>query len=256
MVILAKNSVFSLLFLVMSFIVSALLLFLLECEFLALLFILVYVGAIAIGRHLTVKKCGIWFYFLNCISSIDADSIVESKIELNYNLFDNCAVSKNISIMCSCVGFHTCLTFQMDKWKIINLFVFESILVFQKFTGKSVYSPSYSLFLCETIKTIVFYSYILRLNFWSIRMFYHRCKNKSIPFQKLKVIQRQLIIIFYSVSIFFSETINFKNRNDHKFILYKNIIFNGDTMKIRMSHVKLTKHFKSVVPSKILYVWN
>ena len=48
MVIIAQHSVFSLLFLVSSFIFAAFLLFLLECEFLALLFILVYVGAIAI----------------------------------------------------------------------------------------------------------------------------------------------------------------------------------------------------------------
>jgi NADH-quinone oxidoreductase subunit J len=48
MVIVAQHPVFSLLFLVSSFIFSSFLLFLLECEFLALLFIVVYVGAIAI----------------------------------------------------------------------------------------------------------------------------------------------------------------------------------------------------------------
>ena len=48
MVIVASHSVFSLLFLVLSFISSAFLLFLLECEFLALIFIVVYVGAIAV----------------------------------------------------------------------------------------------------------------------------------------------------------------------------------------------------------------
>ena len=48
MVIFSQHSVFSLLFLVASFIFSAFLLFLLECEFLALLFIVVYVGAVAI----------------------------------------------------------------------------------------------------------------------------------------------------------------------------------------------------------------
>jgi NADH-quinone oxidoreductase subunit J len=48
MVVVAKHPVFSLLFLVSSFIVSAFLLLLLECEFLALLFIIIYVGAIAI----------------------------------------------------------------------------------------------------------------------------------------------------------------------------------------------------------------
>jgi NADH-quinone oxidoreductase subunit J len=48
MVIISQHSVFSLLFLVSCFIFSSFLLFLLECEFLALLFLVVYVGAIAI----------------------------------------------------------------------------------------------------------------------------------------------------------------------------------------------------------------
>lgn len=48
LVILAQHSVFSLIFLVISFLCSSFLLFMLECEFLGLLFILVYVGAIAI----------------------------------------------------------------------------------------------------------------------------------------------------------------------------------------------------------------
>jgi NADH-quinone oxidoreductase subunit J len=48
MVIVASHSVFSLLFLVLSFLASAFLLFMLECEFLALIFIVVYVGAIAV----------------------------------------------------------------------------------------------------------------------------------------------------------------------------------------------------------------
>ena len=47
-VILAKHPVFSLLFLIASFIFSAFMLFMLECEFLAFLFIIVYVGAVAI----------------------------------------------------------------------------------------------------------------------------------------------------------------------------------------------------------------
>lgn len=48
MVIISKHPVFSLLFLIASFIFSAFLLFLFECEFLALLFIVLYVGAIAV----------------------------------------------------------------------------------------------------------------------------------------------------------------------------------------------------------------
>lgn len=48
MVIVASHSVFSLLFLVLSFLASAFLLLMLESEFLALIFIVVYVGAIAV----------------------------------------------------------------------------------------------------------------------------------------------------------------------------------------------------------------
>ena len=48
MVITAQNAIYSVLFLVLSFLSSASLLFLLKCEFLSLIFILIYVGAIAI----------------------------------------------------------------------------------------------------------------------------------------------------------------------------------------------------------------
>lgn len=48
MVILSKHPVFSVLFLVASFLFASFLLFLFECEFLALIFIVVYVGAIAV----------------------------------------------------------------------------------------------------------------------------------------------------------------------------------------------------------------
>jgi NADH-quinone oxidoreductase subunit J len=48
MVVVAQHPVFSLLFLVGSFLFSAFILFLLECELLAFLFIIIYVGAIAV----------------------------------------------------------------------------------------------------------------------------------------------------------------------------------------------------------------
>lgn len=48
MVIISNHAVFSLLFLVLCFIFSSFLLFLLECEFLALVFVIIYVGAIAV----------------------------------------------------------------------------------------------------------------------------------------------------------------------------------------------------------------
>jgi len=47
-VVLVNNPIFSLLFLILCFIFSSFLLFLLECEFLALIFITIYVGAIAV----------------------------------------------------------------------------------------------------------------------------------------------------------------------------------------------------------------
>ena len=48
MIIFVQNSIYSVLFLVLSFIASASILFLLKCEFLALMFIVIYVGAIAV----------------------------------------------------------------------------------------------------------------------------------------------------------------------------------------------------------------
>jgi NADH-quinone oxidoreductase subunit J len=47
-VVLTHNSIVSVLFLVLSFLISAILLILLECEFLALMLIIIYVGAVAI----------------------------------------------------------------------------------------------------------------------------------------------------------------------------------------------------------------
>lgn len=47
-IVVSNHTIFSLLFLVVSFILASFLLFLLECEFLALMFIIIYVGAIAV----------------------------------------------------------------------------------------------------------------------------------------------------------------------------------------------------------------
>jgi len=48
MVIIVQNSIYSVLFLVLSFISSSGILLLLKCEFLALIFLIIYVGAIAV----------------------------------------------------------------------------------------------------------------------------------------------------------------------------------------------------------------
>ena len=47
-IILVNNTIFSILFLVLSFVSASSILFLLECEFISLLFLIIYVGAIAV----------------------------------------------------------------------------------------------------------------------------------------------------------------------------------------------------------------
>ena len=48
MTVFSQNSIYSVLFLVLSFVSSASLLFILECEYISLIFIIIYVGAIAV----------------------------------------------------------------------------------------------------------------------------------------------------------------------------------------------------------------
>jgi len=71
MVIVVQNSIHSVLFLVLSFISAAGISFLLECEFLALLFIIIYVGAIAI-------------LFLFVVMMLDTKTETSSKNSLKY----------------------------------------------------------------------------------------------------------------------------------------------------------------------------
>tara|TARA_B110000902_G_scaffold257509_1_gene325768 strand:+ start:79 stop:624 length:546 start_codon:yes stop_codon:yes gene_type:complete len=71
MVIFVQNSIYSILFLVLSFISSAALLFLLKCEFLALMFIVIYVGAIAV-------------LFLFVVMMLDLKTINSKKDSLKY----------------------------------------------------------------------------------------------------------------------------------------------------------------------------
>lgn len=65
MVIVAQHAVFSLLFLILSFLCSTFLIFLLECEFLALIFLVVYVGAIAVLFLFAVMMLNTKFYNLS-----------------------------------------------------------------------------------------------------------------------------------------------------------------------------------------------
>ena len=71
MVIIAQNAIYSVLFLVLSFLSASSLLFLLKCEFLSLIFILIYVGAIAI-------------LFLFVVMMLDLKTSNESKDSLKY----------------------------------------------------------------------------------------------------------------------------------------------------------------------------
>ena len=71
MVILSQNSIYSVLFLVLSFISSSSLLFLLECEYISLVFIIIYVGAIAV-------------LFLFVVMMLDIKTVYLAKDSLKY----------------------------------------------------------------------------------------------------------------------------------------------------------------------------
>lgn len=71
LVITSQNAIFSVLFLVLSFLSASSLLFLLKCEFLSLIFILIYVGAIAI-------------LFLFVVMMLDLKTIQNKRDSLKY----------------------------------------------------------------------------------------------------------------------------------------------------------------------------
>ena len=71
MIILSQNSIYSVLFLVLSFVSSSSLLFLLECEYVSLIFIIIYVGAIAV-------------LFLFVIMMLDIKTVHLAKDSLKY----------------------------------------------------------------------------------------------------------------------------------------------------------------------------
>ena len=70
-IIVSNNAIHSVLFLVLNFVTASCLLFLLECEFLALLFIIIYVGAIAV-------------LFLFVVMMLDVKEIENSKDFFKY----------------------------------------------------------------------------------------------------------------------------------------------------------------------------
>lgn len=71
MTILSQNSIYSVLFLVLSFVSSSSILFLLECEYVSLIFIIIYVGAIAV-------------LFLFVVMMLDVKTVYLAKDSLKY----------------------------------------------------------------------------------------------------------------------------------------------------------------------------
>jgi NADH-quinone oxidoreductase subunit J len=71
MIVLSQNSIYSVLFLVLSFVSSSSIIFLLECEYISLIFILIYVGAIAV-------------LFLFVVMMLDIKTIYLAKDSLKY----------------------------------------------------------------------------------------------------------------------------------------------------------------------------
>ena len=71
MIILSQNSIYSVLFLVLSFVSSSSILFLLECEYVSLIFIIIYVGAIAV-------------LFLFVVMMLDIKTVYLTKDSLKY----------------------------------------------------------------------------------------------------------------------------------------------------------------------------
>lgn len=71
MIILSQNSIYSVLFLVLSFVSSSSIIFLLECEYISLIFIIVYVGAIAV-------------LFLFVVMMLDIKTVYLAKDSLKY----------------------------------------------------------------------------------------------------------------------------------------------------------------------------
>lgn len=71
MIIFSQNSIYSVLFLILSFVSSSIIIFLLECEYISLIFILIYVGAIAV-------------LFLFVVMMLDIKTIYLAKDSLKY----------------------------------------------------------------------------------------------------------------------------------------------------------------------------
>lgn len=71
MIIFSQNSIYSVLFLILSFVSSSIIVFLLGCEYVSLIFILIYVGAIAV-------------LFLFVVMMLDINTVYLAKDSLKY----------------------------------------------------------------------------------------------------------------------------------------------------------------------------
>lgn len=97
MVILVQNSIYSVIFLVLSFIAAASILLLFECEFIALMFIIIYVGAIAVLFLFVVMMLEVKVYtsqkhilkyfpvlfFIGCLFALEVFYAISSNFENN-----------------------------------------------------------------------------------------------------------------------------------------------------------------------------
>lgn len=158
-----------------------------------------------------------------------------------------------ITMIFNCVIIYTCLVFETDKLKLMNLSVSDKINMYQTLNCQSVYGPSFCFFLREKIRTIVLYKYILRLGCRPEKMSYHIYRDNSIQIQILNVVKRQLIINAYSFCIFLNKTINTEHRNNHKFVSHESEVPNRDVMKIGKKIVKKIQYPKSVTTSRATF---
>jgi len=159
MVVNVKNSVFSVLYLVLSFISASILLFVFECEFLALIFIIVYVGAIAVlflfvvmmldvktsNEKDTVKYfpivtfLGIIFFF-EVLSDISKCFLNDSDLynaSFYFNWYDKLDVLTDTETLGQIIYTHHTLQFLVSGF-VLFLAVIGSVLITINFSIKNI----------------------------------------------------------------------------------------------------------------------
>lgn len=151
LVIQTYNEVYSILFLVLSFICASLILFLFECEFIALIFIIIYVGAILIFflfaimlLYLKKKKNSknylkflpfFFFYFLNLFLMLFENFFFgqcyylfnNSITNSFFNCYSNCHISIDVLQEIELLGQLIYINFNI-QFLIVGLLLFISII--------------------------------------------------------------------------------------------------------------------------------